>query len=171
MSYHAETIAEAVMGLLEDNLAAALDTVATEWGADPVSLGDVATWLFGHHPTVLERAKTAFPIVSVIAGNSSPTGEADQFVLATSLYEFYVDVFVAAESTTTVDAEELVSKKLLRYVEAVFDVLAANMQISSIAALRTLPAVEISEVARQYTEGRKEEFFTQWARLTMQAEA
>ncbi len=155
----AETIAKAVQKLLSDNMVAALTTVATRWPADPVTLGSVQHWLFGHHPTVLEHPKADFPIVAVMAVDSTRESSPDQWGLPEYLYEVDVDVFVAE------DTEEKTAKKLLRYCEAIIDILEAHQEIGTGILQRDYLPVTISEVNRQFEHGQSKEFLTEFARL------
>jgi len=161
MSYLAEYVAKAVYSLLQGGIEAALAAVASRWESDPVDLGSVQNWQFGHSPTVLERKKAEFPIVSVIPGPSMPQETSDQWVLPSALYEVYVDLFMAE------DTEEKVTKKLLRYCEAAMDIFEASEEIPNGGMQAALPAVDPSEVSRQHVEGMNIEYFTQWARVSL----
>ena len=164
MSFKGESLAKAVKVLLKSELDAALVVVADQWEEDdPIDLDTEVTFLFGHHPTVLERPKSNFPIIAVMTGDSTPVPTSDQWVLPASMYEIYVDIFVAG------DTEEEVSKRLLRFCEATMDVLEANQNFDSVTQ-RDRPSVSISEVNRQYESGMNVEFFTEFARLLLMIE-
>lgn len=172
MSYKGEIVAKAVDTLLQDSLAAAIAAIEAEWSADPIELNDIGTWHMGYRPVTLEQTKDQFPIITIMIGSSVPTGTADQFVLATSLYDVFINVDVVGSSDEVEDmeAEEVVTKKLFRYVQAIINVLESNSQIADDVALQLLPSVEISDVERQIADGVLV-FCTQRATLGMQVES
>ena len=100
MSYKGEIVAKAVDTLLQDSLAAAIAAIEAEWSADPIELNDIGTWHMGYRPVTLEQTKDQFPIITIMIGSSVPTGTADQFVLATSLYDVFINVDVVGPATT-----------------------------------------------------------------------
>jgi hypothetical protein len=165
MSYKGEKIAKAIEALLESKLADALGAVGGRWAGDPVDLDTDVEFLFGHHPTVLERPKADFPIIAVMAAESTPVPTSDQWILPTKSYETFVDVFVAG------DDEEEVSKRLLRFCEAVVDVMEANREVGSGLNQTDSPSLSPSEVNRQHEPGMNVEFFTQFARLLVTIQA
>ena len=166
MSYKAETIGKAVTSLLQTKIAAALTAVAARWTSDAITLGSVATWEFGHRPTILEKESTYFPAISVMVGDAEPVVNADQWMLSRDRYPVLVDVFVTGAT------EETVSKKLLRYIEALLDVFEANQQISSALMLNSPPTVQVSEVGRQYgSDLSSVSYFVEYARISLLLEA
>lgn len=164
MSYEGEAIVKAVLSRLEENLPAALNAVETKWNADPVKLDEVYEYLFGFHPTLLEHQYREYPLISVMLTSSSP-GElqADQWY-GQSSYEVFIDTVVAS-----LDEAET-SKKSIRFIESILDVLSADSALAVGTIQKSyVPSVELSEVLRQLDQNSKE-FFTQQSRIGLGVE-
>lgn len=163
MKYEAEPIIKAVLAKLAAELAAALDVVETEWAADPITLDDVQTenFLFGFRPTLLDREEAGFPVISVFGTGSGPGGvQADQWYGQAS-YDIFLDIVVCDRD------EAKVSKKTLRFLEAVMSILGAGATLSTGALQEDyVPTTEVNEVMRQL-DSQSNEFFTQQSRTAL----
>ncbi|HNT78498.1 MAG TPA: hypothetical protein PKH77_26090 [Anaerolineae bacterium] len=142
MPFDNERIARAVKTSLEAGMTAALETVAASWAEDPLPLPDVATYFYGHKPTVLELPSAAFPFLAVV-----PTGR--RALRTTYGWGFqdqnptvYVDWFVVAEDETTVD------KLCSRYAEAILRVLQSQRAYAGYEQVDYEPAIDLSEASR-----------------------
>lgn len=142
MPFDNERIAKAVKACLESELAAALAGVEASWAEDPLPLPDVATYFYGHKPTVLELPSAAFPFLAVI-----PTGRRGLRGRYGWGYQdqsptVYVDWFVVADDETTVD------KLCSRYTEAIEKVLQSQRAYAGYEQVDYEPNVDLSEASR-----------------------
>lgn len=165
--YKGENIARAIQGVLQSGLPDALDVVEAEWDDDdPLDLGDVAVWLLGHYPTVLERPKADFPIVACLVPERVQGEGSSQWGYGKAVYTAYVDCFVTAA------AEADVNKICWRYVKAIISV-AQNHRTLAAGLVQGAfePDVMLSEAMRQREDNSDAGFFTQMARVILKIEA
>lgn len=143
MPFDSEHVAKAVQAHLQSALASALDVVELAWAdADPVELPDVVTWFYGHKPTVLELASTAFPFMAVIPTGRTPSRARYGWGWQDTNHTLYVDWFVVAADETTVD------KLCSRYGEAMVQVFQQQRAFYGYDQVDYEPRVELSEASR-----------------------
>jgi len=143
MAYKAEWIRNAIKTRLEDNFAAALDTIEAEWAdTDPVTLPDVETWFLGHKPTVLELESSEFPFVAIIIADRVPKTEPIRWGYQEQVITAYVDYFVVAADETTVN------KIAHRYAEAIITILQGENVIEGFTQQNYEAEVALSEASR-----------------------
>lgn len=164
--FDAEPVVNAVLARLASEMPAALDVVENRWTGDPITLSDVQEFMFGHHPTVLEKPYSAFPIIAVLVTDVNPGDtRSDQWGMQEQLYSLFIELFVHA------DTEEIVSKKTLRYTEAILSILNATQQLSTGTIQRSyVPIIEFSEVLRQLDDNSNNPYFTQMSRTSIKVE-
>lgn len=165
MNYAGEEIIKALCAKLDAELPDVLSEVEVKWNADPIDLGKVYEYLFGHHPTLLEHPPEDYPIVSVMLTSSRPSNvQADQWYGQVD-YELFIDTVVGSNDETEI------SKKSLRFIEAILKVLSGNVSLGVGAIQQNyVPTVELSEVLRQLDQNSKE-FFTQQSRIGIGVES
>ena len=78
--FFGEQLAKAVQSLLTKHLNDHLLAVAKFWADDPIELGIVREWRFGHQPTIVEQPFKSFPIVAVMTTGSEPVENPDQML-------------------------------------------------------------------------------------------
>jgi len=137
-----EDAEKAIYDALYAGMAAALAAVEAARGATP-ALGDVATWLQGYYPTVVERPQADFPIVAVFGNASAPAGRADQWGWGQSQPPVLINWFVAE------DTEAACNVLCKRYGEALTAVIQANQfPADGLEVISYKPPIELSEVLR-----------------------
>lgn len=167
-----ERVEKAVYALLVAELAAALDVVEATWTAesDPLSLGDVVTWLRGYSPTVMEREKAEFPIITVWSnrqeGLTGVQERTSQWGHQQARYPVLINWFVAADTEAECNT---MSKRFGEAIQAVLDAherIAAGLMNRSYA-----PEIELSLVTRELPEVggtlSGDVFYTQMGQLTV----
>jgi len=162
-----EKVAKAVQAVLVADIAAQLDVVEAYWTAqdDTVTLEDVQTWLLGHHPTILERKQSDFPIVSIIALSEDSESQTDQWGYGESVIPCIVHWFVDA------DSEANCNKIVWRYGEAIDAVIRAHRHLAAgINVQGYIAKTEVSLVTRETPElgTSADYFFTQMGVKTWQ---
>lgn len=171
MGVENETLARAVNTLLESDLPAALDAVEAIWAAtEAVTLPDPVIYFIGHKPTVLEEASTSFPFVAVIVPNREPDTGGEWGFQEVS-YDIFIDYFVVAADEATVNL------MVLRYAEAIVNVLQTQSILGGLAQQDYEPALILSEATRHLKNGTTGDAFDtgdvdyiQMGRLTIKVE-
>lgn len=136
-----EGVAVAAKTHLENEFAAALDTVEAIWvtEGDPITLTDVATWLLGDHQTILDSERATFPVMTTVALLERRGEVASQWGFGEGLPQLIV-AWVIAEDT----AEESY-KVASRYGQAVDIVIRAHRRLATgIEVAEYVPETEIS---------------------------
>lgn len=153
MGVENEALARAVKGYLEDELSAALDAVEAEWAAtEAVTLADPVTYFVGHKPTVLEEPSTSFPFVAIIAPSREPM-EGAEWGFQKVAHDVLIDYFVVASDEATVNLA------VLRYAQAIVDVLQAHSVIGGYTQEDYEPPLTLSEATRHLTGGETGDAF------------
>lgn len=143
MPFANESIARAVLAVLETGLAAALATVEAAWhDVDPVTLPAPATWFYGHKPTVLELPSGAFPFVAVIPTGRRPVRQGYGWGFQDQVPSMYIDWLVVADDETTVD------RRCSRYAEAVVAVIHGQRAYAGYDLADYEPQIDLSEASR-----------------------
>ncbi len=140
-----EASEKAVEALLQAEIGAALDAVEAYWTAqsDPLALGDPVTWLRGHQPTVIERERADFPIITTWAFKQTGLTRSDQWGYGTAEHTIYLNWFVDG------DTEDEANVMGQRYAEAILAVLQAHQKPTAALTNRSyLPDIELSTVER-----------------------
>ena len=147
MGVENEALARAVKTLLESDLPSALDTVETRWAAtQAITLPDPVNVFIGHKPTVLELPSTSFPFVAVIVPNREPD-KGGEWGFQECAYNILIDYFVIAADEATVNLI------VIRYAEAIVDVLQTQSIIGGRSQQNYEPLLTLSEAATRHLIG------------------